>query len=43
MKATASVDLVRRLDPSRLVDVNSGGPANGYGLGDVNDIHDCEL
>ena len=37
------VDLVRRLDPSRLVDVNSGGPANGYGLGDVNDIHDCEL
>ena len=34
------VDLVRGIDPSRLVDVNSGGPANGHGLGDVNDIHD---
>ena len=34
------VDLVRRADPSRLVDVNSGGPANGHNLGDVNDVHD---
>lgn len=34
------VDLVRKIDPSRLVDVNSGGPGNGHGWGDVNDIHD---
>merc|ERR1711937_148169 len=32
-------DLVRKLDPSRLVDTNSGGPANGLHVGDVNDIH----
>jgi len=31
--------LVRRLDPRRLVDMDSGGGANGLGLGDVNDIH----
>jgi hypothetical protein len=34
------VALVRRLDwNSRLVDLNSGGGANKFGLGDVNDLH----
>ena len=33
------VDLVKELDPTRLVDTNSGGPANGLHVGDVNDIH----
>jgi hypothetical protein len=26
-------------DPTRLVDTNSGGPANNLHVGDVNDIH----
>ena len=35
------VAYVRSIDNStRLVDVNSGGPANDHNLGDVNDIHD---
>eukprot|EP01046_Picozoa_sp_COSAG06_P023444 COSAG06_NODE_1863_length_8195_cov_190.003088_4_plen_58_part_00 len=38
----AVVDWARRYDPSRLIDTNSGGPANNLGLGDVNDTHDCE-
>ena len=33
------VELVRKLDPTRLIDVDSGGGANAFGLGDVNDIH----
>jgi hypothetical protein len=35
------VDWARDYDPSRLLDTNSGGPANSLGLGDVNDTHDC--
>mgnify|MGYP007125238923 CR=1 FL=1 len=32
--------LIRSLDANnRLVDMNSGGPANQFGLGDVNDQH----
>jgi len=34
------VNHVKALDPSRLVDTNSGGPANALSVGDVNDIHD---
>lgn len=34
-----TVDLVRSLDGTRLVDTDSGGDANKLGLGDVNDIH----
>jgi hypothetical protein len=34
------VDLVKRADPTRTVDTNSGGPGNSLGLGDVFDIHD---
>jgi hypothetical protein len=30
---------VRAADPSRLIDLNSGGPLNALGIGDVNDIH----
>eukprot|EP00729_Bicosta_minor_P016262 gene16262-17363_t len=37
---SAILNLTRSLDPSRLVDFNSGGPGNNLGLGDVNDIHD---
>jgi hypothetical protein len=33
------VDFIKRLDPTRLVDLNSGGGANKFGLGDVNDLH----
>lgn len=29
----------RKLDPSRLVDCDSGGGANDFHFGDVNDIH----
>jgi hypothetical protein len=36
---TAVVEWVAAYDPSRLVDTNSGGPANSLGVGDVNDIH----
>ncbi|EGD76874.1 hypothetical protein PTSG_12695 [Salpingoeca rosetta] len=35
-----AVDFIRALDPSRLVDTDSGGPANNLHIGDVNDIHD---
>jgi len=31
--------MVQFLDPSRLVDTNSGGPANNLYIADVNDIH----
>ena len=33
------VALVRSLDPTRLVDTDSGGGANNLHIGDVNDIH----
>ena len=33
------VELSRQLDPSRLVDTDSGGGANNLHIGDVNDIH----
>jgi len=33
------VQLARQLDSSRLVDTNSGGPANDLHIGDVNDWH----
>eukprot|EP00929_Paragymnodinium_shiwhaense_P000723 TRINITY_DN100959_c0_g1_i1.p1 TRINITY_DN100959_c0_g1~~TRINITY_DN100959_c0_g1_i1.p1 ORF type:complete len:677 (-),score=99.43 TRINITY_DN100959_c0_g1_i1:260-2224(-) len=36
----AVVDLVRQLDPTRLVDTDSGGGANNLHVGDINDIHD---
>lgn len=32
-------DLAKRLDSTRLVDTNSGGPANNLHIADVNDIH----
>ena len=34
------VDYTRELDPTRLVDTDSGGGANNYHIGDVNDVHD---
>ncbi len=37
--ATAVVEWVQQYDPYRLVDTNSGGPANSLHVGDVNDIH----
>jgi len=37
--ATQIVELTRTLDQSRLVDTNSGGPANDLHIADVNDIH----
>ena len=37
--ATAVVEYVQSLDPSRLVDTDSGGPANNLHVGDVNDLH----
>lgn len=33
----------QNFDPSRLVDTDSGGPANNLNVADVNDIHDCTL
>merc|ERR1739848_208951 len=33
------VDLSKQLDPTRLVDTDSGGGANNLHIGDVNDIH----
>jgi hypothetical protein len=33
------VDLAKQLDPTRLVDTDSGGGANNLHIGDVNDIH----
>merc|ERR1719460_2786691 len=33
------VALAKQLDPTRLVDTNSGGKANDMHIGDVNDIH----
>lgn len=38
----AVVAWVKAYDPSRLVDTNSGGPANALAVGDVNDIHTCD-
>ena len=32
--------ILKALDPTRLVDFNSGGPGNNLGLGDVFDLHD---
>ena len=37
--ATAVVEWTKSYDPHRLVDTNSGGPANNLHVGDVNDIH----
>ena len=37
---TFMVEYVRQLDNTRLVDTDSGGGANDYHFGDVNDIHD---
>ena len=37
--ASAVVEWVKEYDPHRLVDTNSGGPANNLHVGDVNDIH----
>jgi len=37
--ATAVVEWTKAYDPHRLVDTNSGGPANNLHVGDVNDIH----
>lgn len=34
------VEVARTLDPTRLIDTDSGGPANNLYVGDVNDIHD---
>jgi len=36
---TEVVEWVQAYDPYRLVDTNSGGPANGLHIGNVNDIH----
>lgn len=36
---TSIVALSRQLDPTRLVDTDSGGGANNLHIGDVNDIH----
>jgi len=36
---SASLDLMRSYDQTRLIDVDSGGDANDFHLGDVNDIH----
>ena len=33
------IESVRQMDPSRLVNTNSGGPANDLHVGDVNDVH----
>ena len=33
------VSWAKSLDPSRLIDTNSGGPGNALHVGDVNDIH----
>jgi hypothetical protein len=35
----ATVNMIKSLDPTRPVDTDSGGGANNYGYGDVNDIH----
>jgi hypothetical protein len=37
--ATYVTEWVMAYDPSRLVDTNSGGPANNLYIADVNDIH----
>lgn len=34
------VELAKNLDPTRLVDTDSGGSANNFHIGDVNDMHD---
>lgn len=37
--ASEILAFTRNLDPTRLVDFNSGGPGNSLHIGDVNDIH----
>jgi len=37
--ATAVVDWIKNYDPTRMVDTDSGGPANNLHVGDVNDVH----
>ena len=37
--ASNVVKWTKEYDPTRLVDTNSGGPANNLHVGDVNDIH----
>ena len=37
--ATAVVDWIKNYDPSRMVDTDSGGPANNLHVGDVNDVY----
>ena len=36
---SAALPLSRELDPTRLVDTDSGGGANNLAIGDVNDVH----
>jgi len=38
--ASNVVKWLKAYDPTRLVDTNSGGPANNIHVGDVNDVHD---
>ena len=35
------VRLIRQLDPTRLIDTDSGGPANSLRIADVNDMFVC--
>jgi hypothetical protein len=35
------IQYIRELDPTRLVDTDSGGPANNLFIGDVNDMFAC--
>jgi len=37
--ATMVVDWIQKYDPSRMVDTDSGGPANNLHVGNVNDVH----
>lgn len=37
--ATQVVTMVQQLDTTRLVDTDSGGPANNLHIADANDIH----
>lgn len=41
--ASDIVQMFRQLDSHRLVDTDSGGPANDLHVGDVNDVHTCIL
>jgi len=38
-QASSAVNWVKMYDPTRLVDTDSGGPANAEKIGDVNDLH----